>query len=111
MPEVLFERRRYVRKTVLGDLQVMVEDIGYPAELSDLSPSGLQVYLDPVIFDEIREKIDAVRFGDHPPLAIMLRWGFFDGTFGASFRDELAALPIVEQVLAAGGAAGAIAAQ
>lgn len=108
MPEVLPERRRHARSTLNGDLEVMVDEIGYPAEISDLSPLGVQVRIDPVIFDEIRERIDAVRFGDHPPLAVQLRWGFFDGNFGASFRDEVAARPIVEQVLNAVGASDAV---
>lgn len=108
MPEVLPERRRLARAAVGGDLQVMVDEIGYPAEMSDLSPLGVQVRVDPVIFDEIREKIDAVRFGSHPPLAIQMRWGFFDGRFGASFLDEEAARPIVDQVLMAEAAPDAV---
>ena len=59
--------------------------------------------VDAVTFDEIRDRIDGVRFGSLPPLPIKLHWGFFDGRFGASFKDELSARPIVEKVVEANG--------
>ena len=83
-----------------GAFHVLVDEVSYPAELSDLSTAGLQARLDAMTFDEIRERIDGVRFGTRPPLAIRLQWGFFDGTFGAAFRDRLAAAPVVEEIIA-----------
>lgn len=101
MAEVTPDRRRHTRASASGDFRVLVDERSYPAEFFDLSPAGMQARVDPMVFDEIREKINAVRFGDHPPLAVTVHWGFFDGNFGVSFIDRLDAGPIVEKVLAA----------
>jgi len=100
------ERRQTSRTRGPRAFDVLVDEKSFSAELSDISVAGLQAHIDPVTFDEIRERIDGVRFGTAPPLAITLRWGFFDGTFGASFNDRQMAAPIVEEVIAAcaGGA-------
>ena len=95
------ERRAAARRAVAHDFEVLVDDRSFPAELADISAGGLQARVDAVTFDEIRERIDGVRFGRSPPLAVTLRWGFFDGRFGASFKDRLEAGPVVEQVIAA----------
>lgn len=103
MTEAIPERRRHPRAPVTGTVQVMVDDKCYPAELADLSPRGMQARLDPLVFDEIRESIDAVRFDSLPPLAVKLQWGFFDGNFGASFKDDLEAGHVIEHFIAAHG--------
>ena len=95
------ERRALDRTRRTGGIEVLADDRSFAAELSDLSVAGLQARIDAVIFDEIRERIDAVRFDGGPPLPIALVWGIFDGRFGASFRDRPMARPEVERYLAA----------
>ena len=100
MTENAQDRRDMPRVEMPLAFDVLVDERSYPAELFDISAAGLQARLDPVTFDEIREKIDGVRFSKGPPLAIKLHWGFFDGTFGASFKDRPMAAPIVEEIIA-----------
>lgn len=96
--------RRTARRTPGNHVfSVMVDEQSYPAELTDISIRGFQARVDAVTFDEIRDRIDGVRFGSLPPLPIKLHWGFFDGRFGASFKDELSARAIVEKVVEANG--------
>lgn len=104
-----FDRRNARRTPGNHVFSVMVDDRCIPAELTDISIAGLQARIDPTTFNEIREKIDGVRFGSMPPLPITLQWGLFDGTFGAAFCDALTARPIVEQVVAADGASPTLA--
>lgn len=101
MTDATPERRSLPRTRGPRDIEVLADERSFPAELSDISQAGLQVRLDAMVFDEIREQIDGVRFGNTPPLAINLRWGIFDGTFGASFTDREMAGPIVDEVIAA----------
>ena len=100
MTEHAPERRRTPRTPGPRAFEVLVDDRSYPAELADISVAGLQARIDPMTFDEIRERIAGVRFGTAPALAVTLRWGFFDGTFGASFKDAAAAKPIIEEIIA-----------
>lgn len=100
MSESRLERRSVPRIPGPRSFSVLVDEQCFPAELADISVAGFQARLDAVTFDEIREKIDGVRFGNAPPLSITLHWGFFDGTFGASFNDQLMAAPVVECVVA-----------
>lgn len=100
MIETRAERRALARARRAGEIVVLVDDRSFPAELTDISVAGLQVRLDAMTFDEIRERIDAVRFGDGPPLPIALVWGIFDGRFGAVFRDRQLATPEVERYIA-----------
>lgn len=93
------DRRRVERAADPQAFCVLVDDVSFPAELTDISVAGLQARVDAVTFDEIRERIDGVRFGSLPPLSITLHWGFFDGRFGASFKDDLMARPVVERIL------------
>ncbi len=97
------ERRQARRVAGNHMFSVMVDDRCFPAELTDVSVTGFQARVDAVTFDEIREQIDGVRFGSLPPLSVTLEWGFFDGTFGASFNDALAARPVIERLVAADG--------
>ena len=101
MSETPGDRRRVGRRPGPQAFAVLVDDESFPAVLTDISVAGLQARLDAVTFDEIRERIDGVRFGDMPPLSITLHWGLFDGRFGASFKDDLMARPIVERIIAA----------
>lgn len=94
------DRRQGARQPGAREFAVLVDEVSYPARLIDISHGGLQVQLDALTFDEIREQIDAVRFGPAPPLSVTLHWGFFDGRFGASFNDRVMAAPIVEAVMA-----------
>ncbi len=103
MSETTGDRRSVERTPGPQDFAVLVDDESFPAVLTDISVAGLQARVDAVTFDEIREGIDAVRFGDTPPLSITLHWGLFDGKFGASFKDNLMARPIVERIIAADG--------
>lgn len=103
MSETMHERRAVRRTPGPRTFAVLVDEKSFPAELTDISVAGFQARLDPITFDEIREQIDGVRFGDAPPLAITLHWGFFDGRFGASFKDGIAARPIVERLIAVAG--------
>ena len=103
MTEQAPERRRTPRTPGSRAFDILADEQSYPAELADISVAGLHARIDAMTFDEIRERIDGVRFGTAPPLAITLRWGFFDGNFGASFKDPLAAKPIVEEVIATFG--------
>lgn len=97
------DRRALERFPSAGAIEVLVDDRSFPAVLSDISVAGLQARLDPMTFDEIREKIEAIRFTGGPPLPVKLEWGFFDGTFGASFRDRFLAEVIVDRYLGANG--------
>lgn len=97
MSDMTPERRRIWRSPRQVAFAVMVDEERFPAELTDISPAGFQARLDAVVFDEIRERIDSVRFGTRPPLAVTLHWGFFDGRFGASFKDSLSARPVLEE--------------
>ncbi len=101
MTDNMNDRRQTLRQQAAGPFQVLVDEQSFPAELSDLSPAGLQGRIDAMTFDEIRERIDGVRFGQSPPLSVRLQWGFFDGTFGVAFTDRMMAEPIVAKVLAA----------
>ena len=101
MSDMTFDRRGTKRTPKPQGFAVLVDEQSFPAELTDLSVAGLQARVDAVTFDEIREGIDGVRFGDAPPLSITLHWGFFDGRFGASFKDDVMARPIIERILAA----------
>lgn len=102
--------RRKARRTPGNHIfHVLVDEKSYPAELTDISIDGFQARVDAVTFDEIREQIDSVRFGSLPPLEIALQWGFFDGRFGATFKDALSARPIVERVVTANGGSPALA--
>ncbi|MCB1330873.1 MAG: hypothetical protein KDK28_16165 [Maritimibacter sp.] len=98
MSDMTPDRRQTGRSPRHVAFAVMVDEDSYPAELTDISPAGFQARLDAVVFDEIREQIDGVRFGTRPPLAVTLHWGFFDGRFGASFKDNLAAQPVLEEL-------------
>ncbi|MCB1357419.1 MAG: hypothetical protein KDK53_13280 [Maritimibacter sp.] len=97
MSDMTSERRRIGRNPRQVAFAVMVEDESFPAELTDISTAGIQARLDAVLFDEIRERIDGVRFGTRPPLPITLHWGFFDGRFGASFKDTLLAQSVLDE--------------
>ncbi|PIE06405.1 MAG: hypothetical protein CSA74_12650 [Rhodobacterales bacterium] len=99
MTDEMNDRRQTFRHQGSGSFRVLVDEQSFPAELSDISPAGLQGRIDAMTFDEIRERIDGVRFGMSPPLAIRLQWGFFDGTFGATFTDRLMAEPIIAKVI------------
>ncbi|HCQ65033.1 MAG TPA: hypothetical protein DIU07_07645 [Rhodobacteraceae bacterium] len=103
MSETPHDRRSVARTPGPQAFAVLVDDESFPAVLTDISVAGLQARVDAVTFDEIRERIDGVRFGDMPPLSITLHWGLFDGRFGASFKDDLMARPIVERIIAADG--------
>lgn len=103
MSKIEVDRRKARRTPGNHVFAVMVDEKSYPAELTDISISGFQARVDAVTFDEIREQIDGVRFGTMPPLPITLQWGFFDGRFGASFKDQLTARPIIEKVVEANG--------
>lgn len=103
MSETIRDRRSVERVPGPRVFAVLVDEQSFPAELTNISVAGLQARVDPVTFDEIRERIDGVRFGNAPPLSITLHWGFFDGRFGASFKDDLAARPIVERIIEANG--------
>lgn len=97
MSDMTPERRRIGRSRRHVAFAVMVDEESYPADLTDISQAGFQARLDAVVFDEIRERIDSVRFGTRPPLPVTLHWGFFDGRFGATFKDSLTARPVLEE--------------
>ena len=54
------ERRKTPRKPGPCAFEVLVDERGYPAELSDLSVAGVKGHVDAMTFDEIRERIDSV---------------------------------------------------
>ena len=103
MSEIPRARRSVGRTLGLQAFSVLVDEESFPAVLTNISVAGLQARVDAVTFDEIRERIDGVRFGNTPPLSITLHWGLFDGRFGASFKDDLMARPIVERIIATHG--------
>ena len=75
MSETTAERRRVLRRPGPHDFAVLADEECFPAELTDISGAGFQARLDAMTFDEIRERIDGVRFGNAPPLSVTLHWG------------------------------------
>ena len=100
MTQTFVDRRTAPRTAIGAEIEVIVDGHRHPAQLRDISPTGLNAKLAADVIATGEEVIEAVALNDAPPLRIAVKWGLFDGTFGAAFVDAEAAEAQVDRLFA-----------